>query len=240
MRLLVTRPEPDAEATAERLRMAGHEVLVAPLLSAVFPPPPAVPDPAAVAVTSRNGVRALAGWRSAASWHDRPVFAVGHATALAARAAGFRDVRSADGDGMALGAFIARTMEPSARPIIYPAAEDRSPGLERSLAAAGFRVAPVVAYRMIAAPALPPAAAQALRAGRLDGVLLYSARTARTFVALAGEAGLTAALARLVAFVLSPAVGAALGEAAFAAVHAASHPDEEHLLALLPAPGAGG
>ena len=32
MRLLVTRPEPDAARTAEALRARGHEVLVAPLL----------------------------------------------------------------------------------------------------------------------------------------------------------------------------------------------------------------
>ncbi|MCG8401015.1 MAG: uroporphyrinogen-III synthase, partial [Firmicutes bacterium] len=35
MRLLVTRPEPDAEALAERLRALGHEVLVAPMLPVV-------------------------------------------------------------------------------------------------------------------------------------------------------------------------------------------------------------
>ena len=33
MRLLVTRPEPDATRTAETLRARGHDVLVAPLLA---------------------------------------------------------------------------------------------------------------------------------------------------------------------------------------------------------------
>ena len=33
MRLLITRPEPDATRTAQALRQRGHEVLVSPLLS---------------------------------------------------------------------------------------------------------------------------------------------------------------------------------------------------------------
>ena len=39
MRLLVTRPEPDGERTAEKLRARGCEVLLAPLLASRGNPP---------------------------------------------------------------------------------------------------------------------------------------------------------------------------------------------------------
>ena len=62
MRLLVTRPEPEATRTAALLRSHGHDVIVAPLLrvepvaEVAFGPGPW----AALAFTSANAVRAIA------------------------------------------------------------------------------------------------------------------------------------------------------------------------------------
>ena len=44
MRLLVTRPEPDASHTVQALRTRGHNVLVAPLLLIYLEPATATPD----------------------------------------------------------------------------------------------------------------------------------------------------------------------------------------------------
>src|SRR5690606_26773949 len=59
----------------------------------------------ALALTSRNAVPILC---AGADRRDLPVFAVGEATALAAREAGFSDVASADGDADDLVELIAR------------------------------------------------------------------------------------------------------------------------------------
>ena len=65
MRLLVTRPEPDAECTAAALRARGHIVLVAPLLrietmeNAEIGPGPF----AAILVTSANAAPAIVAHR---------------------------------------------------------------------------------------------------------------------------------------------------------------------------------
>ena len=96
-RVWITRAEPGASRTAARLRDMGCEPLIQPLL-AVEPLTPPLPDLdrfAALAFTSANGVAAFA---ALTPRRDRPVFAVGEATAGAAREAGFVAVRSADGD----------------------------------------------------------------------------------------------------------------------------------------------
>jgi uroporphyrinogen-III synthase len=97
MRLLLTRPADDSEATAAELRRRGHDVLIEPML-AIQPLPDAPFEPAgaqAILLTSANGARALAG---RAVPRTLPVFAVGDATARAAADAGFGRVESAGGD----------------------------------------------------------------------------------------------------------------------------------------------
>ena len=236
MRLLVTRPEPDATRTAAELGARGHTVVVAPLLSVAFPPPPAdMARPAAIVVTSQNGVRALSRWPAVAGWRGAPVFAAGPATARAMAALGFGDVRTGD-DAARLAETVVGELAPDAGPILYPAARDRGGRLERTLAEAGFELTVVEAYRAEAAPALPGAARVALASGSLDGVLLYSRRTATILRALAGAAGLGEALAALAYFVISTQVVDALG-AIGATIYVAERPDEDSLLALIPRPG---
>ncbi|MGD9738759.1 MAG: uroporphyrinogen-III synthase [Bauldia sp.] len=233
MRLLVTRPEPDAERTAARLRAAGHEVLLQPVQATVLLPEPAPrAPPSAIAVTSRNGVRALAAWRQSARWRHLPLFAVGPGTAKAASEAGFGHVASADGDGAALAGLIRREREPSSGPILYPAAADRSPVLEATLRGAGYEIDTVVAYRMEPVAALDPAIARAFGDRTIDGVLLYSPRSAAAFVDLLGGAGLLASLAAVTIYAISDATAAALRETDVG-VKVAERPDEEALLRLL-------
>ncbi|MEX0852723.1 MAG: uroporphyrinogen-III synthase, partial [Bauldia sp.] len=93
MRLLVTRPEPDAGETAGRLGGLGHAVVIQPMTRIVFSPEPVDwPEPAALVLTSRNAVRGLERWPRAKAWRNLPVFAVGASTAELARRVGFTDV----------------------------------------------------------------------------------------------------------------------------------------------------
>jgi uroporphyrinogen-III synthase len=232
MRLLVTRPQPDANRTATRLRAAGHEVLVQPMLAPEYLPIDTAGDPAAIAVTSRNGVRALAFMPNAARWTRTPVFAVGEATAEAARRAGFRDVRSAGGDSAGLATLVATELDPAAGTVLYPSAEDRRPELETGLRAAGFRVHAAVAYRMRPATTLAAPVSSALRDRALDGVLLYSARTARTFATLVAAAGLNDALAALTIYAISKATAEAAAWPDGALVQVAAHPTEDAIFHL--------
>jgi uroporphyrinogen-III synthase len=240
MLLLVTRPEPDAVRTAAQLRALGHDVVVQPLLTMeTLAAPDDVEDPAAIILTSRNGARTLASWKRSARWHSRPVFAVGAATAEAATTAGFTDVRSAEGDGVALAAMIIDTCDRGIGRLLYAAAEIRSTAMEEALDEAGFEVDIVTAYRMVAAKTLDPPVAKAVASGRCDGVLLYSRRSASVFLDLIAEAGLTPALRDLAVFVLSSAVAEPFGGIDVGRLVVAEAANEEAMMRAVGAAGGG-
>ena len=91
--VLITRPEPGAGETAERIRQLGFEPVQAPMLRVKVLPVRLPGGVQAILVTSGNAIAGL-------SEIDRSIrlLAVGDATADRARAAGFTDVTSAGGD----------------------------------------------------------------------------------------------------------------------------------------------
>lgn len=100
--LLILRPQPGAGATAARAAALGFGSAVAPLFVAEPIAWPA-PDPArfdAVMMTSANAARL--GGDALAAYRALPLYAVGAATAAAARDAGFGDIRTGDRDAAAL------------------------------------------------------------------------------------------------------------------------------------------
>jgi uroporphyrinogen-III synthase len=237
MRLLITRPEPDASNTAERLRALGHETMVQPLLTIAFvPSPPDLPTPAAILITSQNAVRALGAWPQAKDWLRVPVFAAGPATARAIAALGFVDIRGGARDSASLEDRVLEDLPPGGGPLIYPAARDRAGALEENLTGRGYDVRLVEAYRAIPATRLDETVRAAIAGGQLDGVLLYSRRTATTFRDLVVAAGLTDKIARLAFYVVSEQIAEVLA-AIPARFHVANHPDEDSLFRLIPASG---
>jgi uroporphyrinogen-III synthase len=236
VRLLVTRPEPDATRTADRLRALGHRVLVQPLLRIEFSTPPRdVPHPAALVVTSQNGLRSLAAWPQAADWRRVPMFVAGPATARAAAELGFGDVRTGATDAGSLAELVAQSMPRHRGPVIYPAARDRAGSIAAGLLANGYDVRTIEAYRADLVPFLDPAVREALALRAVDGVLLYSRRTAAAFRDLAAAAGIPPGPAT--AYVISEQVGEVVR--GLMPVKVAATPDEDALLALIPVGRAG-
>ena len=88
MRLLVTRPEPDALKLGGVLEEMGHEATVEPLLSVSFEggEPIDLDSAQALIATSRNALRALKASPALAQARTLPLFAVGKATAAEPRA----------------------------------------------------------------------------------------------------------------------------------------------------------
>lgn len=236
MRILVTRPAAAAATLAARLTAAGHEAIPEPLLTIVRDPDagerlaPALDGAQAVLFTSANGVDAFA---AATPRRDFPVFAVGDASARAARAAGFAAVESAGGDVASLATLVAMRLRPEGGPLVHGSGHDVAGDLAGALAAAGFTVRAVALYRAEPVAELSPVTVAALRAGRLDAALFFSPRTASSFVRLAAAAGLQAACAGMAAVALSPAVAAALGALAWRRLAVASEPTETALLEAL-------
>jgi len=235
VRLLVTRPEEDAADLAHLLSACGHEAVVAPLMSIRFLDDVELPERRwqALLVTSANGARALARHRQAAALKNVRVLAVGPASAEAMSAAGFRWIEAADGDADALAALACLELAPDGGPLLHAAGSVVAGDLKTVLEAQGFEVERAVLYEAAAARTLPETAHAALAGGGVDGVLLYSPRTARIFMSLVREAGLETSLGGATAYCLSPAVAEALGDAGFLTVKIALQPDQAALLALL-------
>lgn len=218
-RVAITRALPEAEATARRVRAFGAEPVIAPLLTIV---PCAyntnVDGAQALLFTSINGVRAFPNPSGA----HAPVLCVGEATAEAAQAAGFAEVRTAGGDVAALAALAKATLDPAEGKLIHIAGEHIAGDLSGELEAAGFDIERRIAYAAVAASALPPVFAEAL-----DIVLFYSARAAETFVALGAPNA-----ANLIAACMSPGVAQKAAAAPWKRIIVAPAPREDDLLTV--------
>jgi uroporphyrinogen-III synthase len=241
MRLLVTRPEPDAGRTAEALRLLGHEVIVSPLFA--FRPLTDRPLPVrrfqAVVVTSANGVRALAAHPDRERLAHLPLFAVGDATALEARRADFAEARSAGGAAGDLIRLLVEDCRPADGPLLYVAGEARAADLEGPLAEAGFAVQTAVLYRMEPL-ALSREALAALRDGALEGILLYSQRTASALALALRAADLVPLAPEIACFCLSQPVSRPLRAIAAGPVVVAKAANQISLFAAVEEAARGG
>ena len=221
MKILVTRPEPGASATAARLVAMRHEPVLAPCLAVTARPANLPENPAALIITSGQAVPALP-----RALHNVPVFCVGDATAGKLRAAGFSRVESASGDAADLLRLIRERHLPGLH--VMAVGERHGLALARQLRAAGFSVARRTVYAARPLRALPEAARTALAGGEIRAALFYSAESARAFIRLNPPG-----TAKITAYALSPAVAAALGGLPWRAIRAALAPTEADLMALL-------
>ena len=232
MRILITRPAEDSAAFAARLAAHGHDTLIAPLLAPLYDDAGA-PDftgVQALAITSANGVRALA---RVSARRDVPVFAVGPQTAAEAIRAGFTDVRDGDGDAASLARRAAQWARPEKGALLHVCSHEAPGTLMNLLRDAGFGVRRASLYRVTAAPCLPPDARHALEAGALDGAMFFSPRSAAVFRDCLARDGGAALAGPLTAFCISAATAAALAPLAFAGTRIAARPNQDAMLALV-------
>jgi uroporphyrinogen-III synthase len=234
VRVLVTRPEPDGERTAQKLRARGCEVLLAPVLRIRHLEEAdlgAGPWDAA-AMTSANAAHAMERHSRRLEVTRLPVLTVGRRTAEAARTVGFTSIASAHGNEQALAQLIGDRVV-RGKKILYLVGEDRAGDLAVAVAPHGVRVETVVVYRAVAAERLPDAASAALRAGEVNGVLHFSRRSAVIYVDCAKAAGVLDSALRPFHYCLSQAIAEPLVAAGASRVMVAQSPEENALLDLV-------
>jgi uroporphyrinogen-III synthase len=234
MRVLVTRPESDAQDEVEELAARGHEGIVSPLLviEQVKDVALDLDGAQALIVTSRNALRALSKHPALDAARALPLFAVGEATARAAREVGFAEVIEGPGNGAGLAELIVEKAEPSAGALVHLAGETLAFDLKSALQARGFSVTAPVLYRAVPATELTAAALRSIKDGKLDGVILMSPRTAKTFLALLERYGAVMQGKRVVCYCISDSVAEMLTPLGFR-VRVAAHKRAEDVLALL-------
>lgn len=226
--VLVTRPEPGARDTAERLRALGFVPVMAPSLC-IRPVAAELGDLAeiqAVVVPSGNALPALP-----AELRDVPVLAVGDATAARARDVGFRDVRSANGDAAALTALAVGTCNPVNGPLLLACGRGQGHKLAAALRGAGFTVRRRVTYAATPVLTLAPDARRALATDSVSAALFFSGETAAAFVRLALRAKID--VGGIDAISIGQPAAVALEALPWRSIRRASQPTQDAMLALL-------
>jgi len=210
--LLALRPEPGASATAAAARAMGLDAIAAPLF-VIRPLDWSLPGPLpeAVLLTSANAVRH--GGAGLAALTGLPAYAVGTATAGAARQAGFGRIVTGDADAETLLALAHRD---GVRALLHLAGREH-----RDVVPHDIRVDRRIVYAAEAVDALPEAARAALPGAV---ALLHSPRAARLFASLVDPAGIAIAA-------ISPATLAAAGSG-WRIADVADRPTDASLLAV--------
>lgn len=239
MAVLVTRPQPDNEATAATLRARGFEVLLAPMLrfEALALQDDADAHYGAVIVTSANALRGFEQHPAGQRLLELPLFAVGEHTASAARRAGFDRVISANGDAAALREeVLARVRAKELKktsPLLYLAGADLARDIAGDLGERGLTVVTQTTYRMIPVSDLPREVSDGFAAHRIEAVLHYSRRSARAFLEAARAAGVEISALAILQCNISDPVASILRDAGATQVLVARSPDENALLEAL-------
>lgn len=232
MRVLVTRPMDDAVRTAAALRARGHEAIVSPLIEIRFADGPdiSLDGVQAILATSANGVRALA---ARAPSRDLPLFTVGPQTTLAARAAGFADVRDADGNSGDLAETVSRWLDPGRGALLHASGADRTGNLTAALEGSGFEVRTGILYEAHPMQSLSVEAQAALADGLVDAVMLFSPRSATIFAEIVQRSGLASPCRDVVALCISAETKAALAPLIFREIRVAKRPNQDSMLDVL-------
>jgi uroporphyrinogen-III synthase len=239
MAVLVTRPQPDDEATAAALRVRGFEVLKAPMLR--FEPVAFQDDSDAayggVIVTSANAVRGIEPHLENSRLLELPLFAVGEHTAATARRAGFENVISADGDAAGLRDCVLASVKTQglkkASPLLYLAGADLARDLAGELGERGFTVVTHTTYRMSPVSRLPREICDAFAANAIEAVLHYSRRSARAFLEAVRTGGVEISALAIPQCCISALVASVVRDAGATQVMVAATPDENALLEAL-------
>jgi uroporphyrinogen-III synthase len=235
MHVLITRPESDAAALRTQLESLGHEVTVEPLLRIERLPiaAAALDGVAAVIVTSRNGLRALAESAAIEVARKLPIIAVGPGTAQLAGEAGFAHVIEGPGTARDLVSLIIETSSSLPGPLAHVRGEDVAFDLHSALKGQEIKVREVVAYRAVPSTGFKLRTAALLAAGDIDAVILMSPRTGAIFARLMTAEGLRGAAGKLVFLCLSPAVAASVEPLAPGRVEVSESPNSAAMLAAV-------
>lgn len=241
MRVLITRPESRAGRTAVKLEELGHEAVSFPLFApvqnrAAAEAALAMPH-AAIAVTSAEAVRSLEELGPALAPHlATKIFAVGKATAQAARDAGFIDILAANGSGLELGNLVVDYYAGSAKPalpLLYLAGERRMGRFEKVLAENGFDCVVAETYSMEPVRYSIEEQQAMLVETKADAVMLYSREAANAFFELEIFATSRDVIRKTLFLCLSRNIAEAVPEELQNSAVVSDTPDEDELIDLL-------
>ncbi len=220
MKLLIIRPQPGADATAQRLRAAGHEANVLPLFEIEHLAMQRISADGfdAILMTSGNAARAAAEFLTGN--HGLPVYAVGSATA---RALDKLSLTVTETGSEGVEALVRAATVNGHRRLLWMAGEDHTdfPTI------AGASIHTEIVYR---STAITPSEGFAGEVAGSDMVILHSSRAAAYFANLCDDLKLPREEITLATF--SKAIAQSAGEN-WASIIIAESPNDAALLAAI-------
>jgi len=230
-RVLLTRPKAQQAGTKRKLEEAGHEVMSEPLLLLKVLQTPSPPGPfGGILLTSANAAPACARAVAEADRETIPVLATGEATANAAKAQGFTNIRHVDGNALDLADAVnkGRVIFPNEGPLLVPRAETVARDLTQLV---NRKTLAWTVYRMVPPASFTDDTKQAFADQRIDAVLLTSPLIAATFVDLFDDLPEGTTIPAFIA--MSDEISDVLPTHLAKAARVSAHPNEKSLLDLL-------
>ena len=203
-KIWITRPIQDSSYFLTVLTDKGYDTFVEPLLDIYYNDVALDTDNCqAIVFTSANGVRAYIHNKGRV---DLPVYAVGDATGIEAKNAGFETVYVSQGDVV----FLSETIKEHANPLngsLYHAAGSVvAKDLSALLSAHKYHVKRQALYEAVPAVRIPDTVCEYIRKGQILGVVLMSPRTADIFLRTVRTQKLDKYFKNMIVFALSDAV----------------------------------
>ena len=238
MKLIVTRPEPAATRTAEKLQAMGHEVAISPVLEIVATDTK-MPngDYSMIIITSASALQVLKQQDFDQPLLNIAVYVVGDKTAKNAKDFGFQNVHSAAGNALDLAELIKLRFDVSAtakNPALYICGQHSTSGFTDELSKIGLNFNRWINYNANLVDHLTNKSINFLTSDDSIGILLYSARSARRFSELIDQQIITYNIDNMNIFVLSSTIKDALSKDLQKVAKIAQKPDEQSLFALIP------
>ena len=230
MTIVITRPKDDTEQLAKALIEKGYNVFKEPLLKVETLPYQKIEENnwQAVIGTSANCFKSLANHPDLNSLLALPVFCIGPSSADVARKIGFRRVEISGGSLEELNELIIKKLTPKNGPLLYLSGKI----ISGELNPAGFETCRKTIYQAVALERLSHDLIQQIKSNKIEGVLLYSPRTAKIWLNLLSESELLIPMENILHYCLSLNVANQLPSNWSKII--ALKPEETEMLCLIP------
>lgn len=239
----MTRPEPGASQTTEKLRLLGHDPVLLPLTRIIgLYPEPGQLSADRISAIGATSASAIVQWQQSGIEPEcllRPIYVVGERTGQAAQTVGFSDVRIGGGTGEELASLIdidtqsGRLQLSEAKPILYVAGRVRHPDFESGLSRAMVPTRVVDIYTIEEISYSTDFLVDFFLTRNVDVVLLYSPVASTLFFKKSDQPAIYKHLKKYSFYCMSRAISQVIPDAFRSQIRVADNPDEQSLLSLL-------
>lgn len=232
MKILITRPEPDASDLAVKLVSRGYRVLTAPIVDVIQYKNNLINlEKISVVITSsKNGIRSLARVNNN---RNICLYVVGKASKEEAERIGYTNIKAGPGDAIGLCKLISKKRSPSNDNLLYISGKHQSFDISSYLISKKFNIKTVILYEVRAKKRFPKKIIQAIENKEIDALLFYSPRVAEIFMKFIQEKNLVNQVKNFDVFCISAKVAKKIENIGCRRILIANSPDQKSIFSLL-------